>query len=71
MTNTKAKAIAKEKITKRMREAMTFYFCPKCNALFTEVQAHRIIDEFFCPWDGTQLEPDTIREPKTDTLGEA
>ena len=71
MTNTKAKAIAKEKITKRMRETMTFWWCRKCECLYTEANAHRIIDEYFCPWDGTQLEPDTIREPKTDTLGEA
>jgi len=71
MSNTKANGIAREKITKRMRETMTFYFCPKCNALFTEVQAHRIIDEYFCPWDGSLLQAEGIREHKPDELGQA
>jgi len=62
---------ARKKITKRMRETMTFWWCRKCECLYTEANAKRILDDYFCPWDGTQLEPDTIREPKTDTLGEA
>lgn len=62
---------AHKRVSKRMREGITFYWCSKCECLYTELEAKLIGDTYYCPADGSQLEAEHIREPKPDELGQA